>query len=72
MLAGGETVHDASLSAAAFVHERPVSLIEMCSNSAQVYMAVSSLMYTPSVMKQVRNSFIGSLDKTDLICVSGV
>ena len=67
MLAGSECIYEASLAAAAFVNERQVDITEMCSNSAQVCTAVSSLMYQPSVMKQVRNSLIESLDKLSLV-----
>jgi len=53
MWSGGEYIYEASLAAASFVHDGPVDVVEMCSNSAQVYTAVGSLMYRPSTMKQV-------------------
>ena len=52
-LADGEKIYSASLAAAAFVEDRPVDIVELCSNGAAVYRAVSTLMYKPSVMRQV-------------------
>ena len=69
MLLGGESIYDASLAASAFVHGRPADITEMCSNSAQVFMAISSLMYQPSVLKQVRNSHVEFILKIGPICL---
>ena len=53
MSPGNESIYNVSLSTAAFLHDEPVNILELCSNSALVYQAVASLLYKPSVMRQV-------------------
>jgi len=55
MRAADESIYDVSLATAGFLTDHPVSIVELCSNSALVYRAFASLMYKPSVMKQVTN-----------------
>jgi len=57
MLTGTDYVYDASLATAGFLNDRPVSAVEQCSNSALVYRAFGSLLYKPSVMRQVRTCY---------------